>query len=1130
MRHSEEEIDALVREARRLADAERGAYLDRACGGDAELRAEVERLLGSSGEAPTATGGSAPSLPGTEGVAEKPGAILGQYRLIQVLGQGGFGTVFLAEQEKPIRREVALKIVKLGMDTGEVIARFDAERQALAMMDHPGIARVFDAGATSSGRPYFVMELVRGVPITRYCDEHDLSLEDRLQLFNEVCAAVQHAHQKGIIHRDIKPSNVLVTEHEGRPFPKVIDFGIAKATDQAPGERNALTAMGQIIGTPAYMSPEQAGLDDLDIDTRSDVYSLGVLLYELLTGTVPFDTTTIRGAFWAELQRMIREQEPPKPSTRVVSMEGKRATAPARDVRTAQRIGATLRGDLDWIVMKALEKDRRRRYESARELASDIERHMRSEPVTAGPPSATYRMRKFVRRHRMGVGAAVAAVLVLITFAATMAVQARRIAVERDRANREREVSDRVADFQASMLQRIRPFDMGKSIVSDLRGSLDARLEGRQAPAAERQAALASFDRLLGEVNPTDTARRVLDAQILRPAADAVTAQFEKEPETEARMRLALARTYRSLGLPDKALPQAERAVEVADKTLGPESRQALLSRGIQAIALWDLGRMDECEKILSAAVPVWTRVYGPDDPDAIKAKVALGVLSMGIGRSADARKMFEEALAAQERTLGREHKDLVNTLGNLATVLINGGHDTEAAPYLERALAIQKKNAGVEDGQALSTQQRLAEVYQRMGRPQEAEKLQREAVDTLNRVQGERHPQAIAGLATLATLYRMQSRFAEAEALDRKALEMRRTILGDDHPETLRSINELAMTISAAGRHKEAEPLFVEALERTRKGAGPEAGITLERTNNLATNYWFQGRYQEASKLYEQVLEVARRTQGEESEATVFAMSNLAVMKAKLGQLDEAQALDEKAVAIRTKTFGPEHRNTLQSLAGLGDVAFRRGRYDEAAKTFASLVSGWTKALGPDDPMVFEASYNLASAYKLLGRKDEATALLAKLVESRRRVLGPSHSQTLDTMQALADLYVDAGRIDDARPLLTEAAKSRRAAAAGDGASPADMIACASFLLSCPIAELRDPKAALDLARKACERTKDEDPEFLRTLARASYDTGNRAQAVEAQRRALALLSDTSPDRTDYQKELKRYRGAPRN
>ena len=336
-------------------------------------------------------------------VAEGPGTVIGRYKLLEKIGEGGMAVVYMAEQQEPIRRKVALKIIKLGMDTRQVIARFEAERQALALMDHPSIAKVLDAGATETGRPYFVMELVTGVSITEYCDKNSLSTKDRLALFLQVCQAVQHAHQKGIIHRDIKPSNVMVTLHDGKPVPKVIDFGIAKATNQKLTEKTLFTRYAHLIGTPAYMSPEQAELSDLDIDTRSDIYSLGVLLYELLTGTTPFSEEELRKAGYIEMQRVIREQEPVKPSTKLSTL-GDTLTdiAKCRNC-TPDLLRRAIRGDLDWIVMKSLEKDRVRRYETASGLAEDIRRHLEHEPVLARGPSTTYRLRKFLRRHRSQV-------------------------------------------------------------------------------------------------------------------------------------------------------------------------------------------------------------------------------------------------------------------------------------------------------------------------------------------------------------------------------------------------------------------------------------------------------------------------------------------------------------------------------------------------------------------------------------------------------------------------------------------------------------------------------------------------------------------------------------------------------
>ncbi len=415
------------------ADA-RAAYLQGACGKDVTLRRKVEELLkehfasDSLLSKPAVDG--APTVLGDTQITEGPGAQIGRYKLLQKLGEGGFGVVYMAEQKEPVKRRVALKIIKLGMDTGQVVARFEAERQALAMMDHPHIAKVLDAGATDTGRPYFVMELVKGVPITKYCDDNNLTTQERLELFIPVCQAIQHAHQKGIIHRDIKPSNVMVTLHDGVPVPKVIDFGIAKATQQELTEKTIFTQYSQFIGTPAYMSPEQAEMSGLDIDTRSDIYSLGVLLYELLVGRTPLDGKELMSGGYDEIRRRIKEEEPPKPSTRVNTLEGSEKTTVARHRKVEpEQLSSELRGDLDWIVLKALEKDRTRRYETANGFALDIKRFLTNEPVAAVPPSKGYLLKKYVRRHRaaLAVAAAIAALLVAGTTVSTwLAVQAKR--------------------------------------------------------------------------------------------------------------------------------------------------------------------------------------------------------------------------------------------------------------------------------------------------------------------------------------------------------------------------------------------------------------------------------------------------------------------------------------------------------------------------------------------------------------------------------------------------------------------------------------------------------------------------------------------------------------------------------
>jgi len=528
-------------QARQIKDpAQRAVYLDRACAGDRALRARLEGLLAVQPDAEAFFAGtiSALKLPAelsvvlpkagaTEEAAdalagEEPlGTRIGRYKLIQKIGEGGGGTVYGAEQEEPVRRRVALKIIKLGMETKSVIARFEAERQALAMMDHPNIARVFDAGATERGRPYFVMELVRGIKITDYCDQNHLDTRDRLELFIKVCHAIQHAHQKGIIHGDIKPSNIMVTLHDGQPVPKVIDFGISKATEARLTDKSLFTSYAQLIGTPAYMSPEQAEMSGLDIDTRSDIYSLGVVLYELLTGRTPFDPKELIAAGLDEMRRTLREKEPPRPSVRLNTLRPDELSSAALN-RHQNAVGlvSSLRGDLDWVVMKALEKERARRYETANGLAMDVQRHLDNEPVLARPPSRRYRFQKLVRRNR-GVFFAVGAVAATLIagmgtstwlFLREREARQRAVAAEQQQVRLRHDAEIRARITQAAMAVSQEKFSDAEKLVSEItfnessvEGASVLRmvgewhaLQGRWREAADRFTALTKINALDG--------------------------------------------------------------------------------------------------------------------------------------------------------------------------------------------------------------------------------------------------------------------------------------------------------------------------------------------------------------------------------------------------------------------------------------------------------------------------------------------------------------------------------------------------------------------------------------------------------------------------------------------------------
>jgi serine/threonine protein kinase/tetratricopeptide (TPR) repeat protein len=1147
MSNERRDPESIFHEARQIGDpGARSDFLHRACSPDVVLRQRVERLLQADSDAGSflqtpATSSTAETLDhrhshdqttplysraAGEAIAERPGTVIGRYKLLQQIGEGGFGLVFLAEQEKPVRRKVALKIIKLGMDTRQVIARFEAERQALALMDHPHVAKVLDAGATEAGRPYFVMEFVEGVAITKYCDRHELSLRDRLDLFIQVCAAVQHAHQKGIIHRDIKPSNVLVAQRDGKPVPKVIDFGIAKATEQKLTERTMFTEFGQFLGTPAYMSPEQAEMSSEDVDTRSDIYSLGVLLYELLTGTTPFDIKTLRSAGITEIQRMIREDEPHRPSTRMTTLGDALAVVAKLRKTDAKRIKTTLRGDLDWIIMKALDKDRGRRYDSAADFARDLERYLNHEPVTAGPPSVSYRLQKFIRRNRTGVAVGAIAAIALIGFAATMTVQAERIATERDRANHEREMSDRVVQFQTNMLQRIKPLKLGEGVAADLRNRLEAALSDKGQPEDQREASLTSLDGLLSEVNLTDTARTILDANILAPAVTTVEDEFADQPLVEARLLEALGRTYMALGLNDQALTRVERSLDLRRKHLPPDHRDTLRTIVLHAMVLWELGRSNESGDMLQKTIATYEKEFGPEDPGTLFAKGCLAARDVDRGLGAKARKQYEDLIKVQERVLGPEHEDVASTLLNLGILLINQHHDDDAVPVLERAFNIFSKESPDDHGR-LKAMQNLAKAYQALQRTDEAAKLQAEAMERLERTRGARHPDTVEAVGNLADLYKAQGDYQKAEPIAKKALELHRAVFGDAHRKTIKTITDVGIILGMLGRHAEAEKYHVEAYERAKAAFGATSRDALEDLNNLAVHYWYLGEYQKALEAFTECLTGMEQRHGKDHVQTTHAMLNLAIIYTKLGRVDESQSMLESALAIRTKTYGLDHPETLLVRGSIAFLSYEKGDWSRAEQQYSELLPAEKKALGPDHPLVLESTYNLAIVREQLGRKDEAIELFATALEGRRRAVGPTHSEALDAATELARMQHEAGKTEEARKLLVEVIAARKAAASTEGASPAQLHAYARVLVRCPIEDLGNLADALKYAEQAAAATGYADPQYLSTLARALFESGDGPKAAESQRKAISLLPEASPARAKYEEALAEYLAA---
>ena len=780
----------------------------------------------SSGSEPASEPGSPPTS----------GNVIGRYLLVEKIGEGGMGEVWLAEQQEPVRRRVALKLIKAGMNSREVIRRFESERQALALMDHPGIARVFDAGSTPQNTPYFVMEYASGEPITTYCDRRQLATRDRLDLFRQVCDAVQHAHQKAIIHRDLKPSNILAAEVDGRPTAKIIDFGIAKALTPNLLDDATFTKAGALMGTPEYMSPEQALSSGEDIDTRTDVYSLGVVLYELLAGVRPIE---LPGASLATFLERLRDDDPPRPSTRVTSQAAAAAkeVARKRQADPAQLV-RQLGGDLDAVVLKALEKDRSRRYATPAELSADIQRFLDHQPVLARAPSASYRARKYIRRHRFGVAVAAVAAALLISFGVIQSVQLRRTTRERDRANR-------VTDFVTRMFKVSNPSEaLGNSI----------------------------------------TAREILDR-----SSKEIDTGLAKEPDVQAQMMYVMAEVYDGLGLYPKAETLARRAMDIQGRVLGPSRPETLDSMDLLASVLNEANREKEAEQVCRETLERRRHVQGPQHRDTLATMSLLGGILNQQGRYPESEALHRELAEKAARVLGRDDPMTDKATHELAIDLAYQGKLADAEKVFREILEHDSRRYPRDHPEVMRDRSDLAACLQQQEHFAEAEQMYVSLIADSRRVLGPDHPRTLLAMGNLALALSYEGKYPESEKLYREALEVKRKVLGPEHRSTTVTMGNLADVLRMEGHYAESERLFQETLAIQRRTLGPTHSDVLNDMQGLAEVLKAEKRYPDAEKLLQQCLEERRKAIGEDHPDTASTAYILATVQALQGKREEA-------------------------------------------------------------------------------------------------------------------------------------------------------------------------------------------------------------------------------------------------
>ncbi len=970
----------LFDDACKLGIRQRSAFLDQRCRGEPELRRRLEALLacdrrrGGPLDEPLVGDMERAVLtaPPLEAFPEQLPELIGPYRVVREIGSGSMGTVFEGQIDSS-PESVAVKVLRPGVSTESVLRRFQFEVDTLRRLDHPCVARFYGAGTTETRygpQPYFAMELVRGTSLTRFASEQRLSIRRRLEILAKTCEAVHHAHTRGVIHRDLKPGNIIVDESG---LPRIVDFGVARAVHNDRTTLGEQTATGQLVGTLHYMSPEQAAGSPGDIDTRCDIYALGVIGFELLSGTLPYD---LAGKPMLEVARIIAQCEP----------------------RRLGEVVRTCRGDLETIFAKALEKQRDHRYQSAADLATDLRRFLRDEPVSARPPSVAYQLSKFAKRNRGWFWGAVAALVLLVLGAVGTGYGLVNAVQERERAEaqqREAETARREAEHQRSVAEQ--------------------RLIDVQAARDESEAVAALLSNILSSASPEELGRDVLLRDVLARAPKIIEEELSQQPLVATRLRHTLATTFKNLGDYENSRIQLEKALETWRSELGPEHPSTLSARSNLAALHQYQGRYTEARALYEETLEVKRRVFGEDHPDVLKTRNNLASVLSSLGRYEDARVLYEATLDTMRHAQDPDDSITLTAMNNLGLLCARLNEFERAESLLKQTVKLRRERQGSKHPSTLSSVNNLAYLYASRGRHEEARALFEELQATHERVSGEDHPNTLTAAHNLAVVLFKQGRYGESAALYDVVIEARTRTLGADHPDTLATLDSRAALHSLLGEYAEAEGLCRQVLDARRRTLGDAHPDTIGTTTTLAVVYRRQGRYLEAERLQEQSLQAARDRFGDDHESTLTCANNLGLVYQDLERLEEAETLFVDTLERRARRLGESHASTITSRVNLAGLYVATGQYARAQQLLDDAERHAESALPADHWLRGTIEQKRGECFRAVGRHADGEASLLRAHTLLASALGPRHHRCEKVASLLVELYDAMGNPDKA-------------------------------------------------------------------------------------------------------------------